>query len=138
MVKAWRGPVIPAKRTMSPKPVAGTSGRESRCEVSDFYWPEIPGRYDIEYRMGDNTYEGWPFEWIEGHWVDVVTRKWWTKDDMIANGYLGVRREAEKPDNTATAQQALDELRACQTKPAESERWFYKWGPVLCQMLGAR
>jgi hypothetical protein len=104
---------------------------------SGYYWPETPGCYNIEYRMGDNTYGGWPFEWIEGHWFDVVTRKWWTKDDMIANGYLGVRREAEKPDNAATAQQALDEWRAVKQAPKAAD-WAYKWAVMLCEIAGAK
>jgi hypothetical protein len=127
------------------------------------YWPATPGRYDIEYRMGNNTYEGWPFEWVDGHWVDVVTRKWWTKDDMIANGYLGVRREPEKPiiahvtlrdggehkpprnalahdpddGNAMVAQEALDQWRTIQHKPVEVERWAYRWAVDLCERLGA-
>lgn len=106
--------------------------------MSAFYWPgpDDLGVYDLVHYSGA--------VWREAMWTG---EKWVAKGppggaieplEVISWGYLGVRREAEKPDSAATAQQALDELRACQTKPAESERWFYKWGPVLCQMLGAR
>jgi hypothetical protein len=35
VVSAWRGPVIPAKPSMFPKQISGTSEKESRCEVSE-------------------------------------------------------------------------------------------------------
>jgi hypothetical protein len=66
-------------------------------------------------------------------------------------GWFGVRREAEKPmtedeedyamgerETLEAAQQALDEWRSIQHKPAEVERWAYRWAVDLCERLGAR
>ena len=106
--------------------------------MSDVYWPgpDDLGVYDLVHQSGVVLKS---VMWTGANWVAKGPAAHATETrQMMKYGYLGVRREAEKPDNAATAQQALDELRACQTKPAESERWFYKWGPVLCQMLGAR
>ena len=67
-----------------------------------------------------------------------------TSANLRMYGYLGVRREAEPvnqaekaEDDLEAARDAKQELSMCR-KPAEFERWAIKWGPVLCQMLGAR
>lgn len=44
--------------------------------------------------------------------------------------------EADAPDNATIAREAREELRKCR-RSYEFERWAIKWGPVLCQMLGA-
>jgi len=44
--------------------------------------------------------------------------------------------EADAPDNATIAREAREELRMCR-RSYEFERWAIKWGPVLCQMLGA-
>jgi hypothetical protein len=40
--------------------------------------------------------------------------------------------------NAMVAQEALDEWRLIQHKPAEVERWAYRWAVELCERLGAR
>ena len=102
--------------------------------MSDFYWPgeNEPGLYLVVESGGGFC----PIQWDGKSWIAADGSEL-SHDILKAWGYLGVRREAEKPNNAATAQQALDEWRACR-KPAEFERWAIKWGPVLCQMLGAR
>ena len=117
---------------------------------ASYFWPTADGQFVVEYRMGDNSIEGWPFELRNGVWVDDVTRKGWTQDDMMANGYLGVRREpatltptpktiTPDPDdgNAMVAQKALDEWRACKQQPKAAD-WAYRWAVDLCERLGAR
>ena len=105
--------------------------------MSDFYWPGLDdlGVYDLVHDSGA--------VWREAMWTG---EKWVAKGpsggaiehlEVISLGYLGVRREAEKPDNAATAQQALDEWRACKQQPKAAD-WAYKWAVRLCEIAGAR
>lgn len=105
--------------------------------MSDFYWPgpDDLGVYDLVHHSGV-ALKG--VMWTGANWVAkgpeanaMETRQ------MMERGYLGVRREAEKPDNAATAQQALDEWRAVKQAPKAAD-WAYKWGRTLCEIAGAR
>jgi hypothetical protein len=117
--------------------------------MSDFYWPlsgEI-GTYEVWLETGES------FHWELGgdglwHAPHVMAR---TTQRLIEMGYLGVRREPAKPTTEdeeddargereilEAAQQALDEWRSIQHKPAEVERWAYRWAVELCERLGAK
>ena len=119
--------------------------------MSEFYWPSRDnlGVYDLVHDSGAT--------WKQALWTGDV---WVTKGntappidqwEAIAIGYLGVRREPAKPiteddeddamgerEILEAAQQALDEWRTIQHKPAEVERWAYRWAVELCERLGAR
>jgi hypothetical protein len=96
------------------------------------YWPVQPGVYTVESRHGAKRTMVLP----ASRWDcpgEFVCR---TTIDLQGDGWLGVRREAEKADNAATAREARQELSMCR-KPAEFERWAIKWGPTLCEIAGA-
>jgi hypothetical protein len=57
--------------------------------MSEFYWPETPGVYEIQ--CGDGESEWWTL--IGGLWAATYTTQ-----QMIDDGYLGVRREPAKAE----------------------------------------
>ena len=115
---------------------------------SEYYWPseDQPGKYTLERRAGDEK----DWEWDGAKWRRGI----WFRDtsQMIEwGGYLGVRREPAGPiteddeddargerEILEAAQQALAAWRSIQHKPAEVERWAYRWAVELCERLGAR
>ena len=101
--------------------------------MSDFYWPEAPGDYDVCDSRGQPerlTFDG-------RYWTKGGSENFLSSESLERSfHYLGVRREAEQPDNAATAQQALDEWRACKQQPKAAD-WAYKWAVTLCEIAGA-
>ena len=112
------------------------------------YWPEEPGFYELDHTKGRP--KSWRWSGVEWEYMFVSC----STAELEAMGYLGVRREAEKPANTLTptpktitpdpddgnamvAQQALAELQACQYA-FHRDAWAKKWGPTLCEIAGAR
>lgn len=113
------------------------------------YWPgadEI-GWHCVEHKDGEKR----SLWWNGKKWSDDQFAPWQRTTEQVREmGYLGVRREPEKltpsdtaeilarsaEDNAAIAREAREELRMCR-RSYEFERWAIKWGPVLCQMLGA-
>jgi len=109
------------------------------------YWPgaDQPGEYIVE--RSDDRYS---WEWNGSIWIHGYRHC--STEAMKAIGYLGVRREPERltpsdtaetlarsaEDNDTLAREAREELRMCR-RSYEFERWAIKWGPVLCQMMGA-
>jgi hypothetical protein len=131
--------------------------------MSEFYWPAEKGIHRV-YFTAEQRLFSLPWQWDGEVWSDpecLAVRR--TADEMIANGYLGVRREPEKPiiarvtlrdggehkpprnalapdpddGNAMVAQQALDEWRACKQQPKAAD-WAYRWAVDLCERLGAR
>jgi len=132
--------------------------------MSDFYWPlsgEV-GTYTLcRPQLKDEG--GWEL-CGDGLWRHTANDGVaYTSEYLKRHGYLGVRREPEKPviarvtlrdggehkpprnalapdpddGNAMVAQEALDELRMCR-KSYQFERWSIKWGRPLTEMLGAR
>jgi len=101
---------------------------------ASYFWPgeDQPGLYLVVESGGGFC----PIQWDGKSWIAADGSEL-SHDILKAWGYLGVRREAEKPNNAATAQQALDQWRLIQHKPAEVERWAYRWAVELCERLGA-
>jgi hypothetical protein len=66
--------------------------------------------------------------------------------EMDARDFLPAKPMTEDEEDKATAEQenyeaanlAIDEWRTIQHKPAEVERWAYRWAVELCERLGAR
>jgi hypothetical protein len=105
--------------------------------MSDFYWPETPGVYEVCDSRGQPdrlTFDG-------QYWTRPGVATSYSAECLERNFfYLGVRREPARPmaedkEDKATAEQdnyeaanlAIDEWRTIQHKPAEVERWAYRW-----------
>jgi hypothetical protein len=116
--------------------------------MSDFFWPSEnePGLYLVVESGGGFC----PIQWDGKSWIAADGSEL-SHDILKAWGYLGVRREpakenTEDDEDKATAEQenyeaanlAIDEWRTIQHKPAEVERWAYRWAVDLCERLGAR
>jgi len=116
------------------------------------YWPDVPGDYILE--TGTQNEGWWHFDGCR--WSrKQFSQSQFPVEELVDYGYLGVRREAEKPsndfhsgpckpmqsevepDSAATAQQALDEWRACKQAPKAAD-WAYKWAVTLCEIAGAK
>ena len=119
--------------------------------MSDFYWPgpDDLGVYDLVHDSGAVWRDAM---WTGGKWVAKGPLGGAIEPlEVISWGYLGVRREQARPitedeeddargerEILEAAQQALTAWRSIQHKPAEVERWAYRWAVELCERLGAR
>lgn len=107
---------------------------------SEWYWPTENGKYLVNVR--EKYVEFLNLE--NGLWHSPANHELtFTTEHLRRCGYLGVRREPtpvnqaeQAEDNDTLAREAREELRMCR-RSYEFERWAIKWGPVLCQMMGA-